>query len=450
MRCTSSTRPPANVSDAAIGVRTSARPLRRRLASLTVLRSDPELRVTGRFLLAIVVVAVLTGIAGALLTVLLHAAQHVVFGDVGRSFAEDVRDASPIRRLVGMTIAGAFVGVAWWQLRRRMTLVPVRTALADPPARLPFRSTVLDAAIQIVAVGAGASLGREGAPRQVAAALGELVGERLGLDARQRRVLLGCAAGAGLGAVYNAPVAGMLFAAEIVLVTVDYVVISSAALMSCIAVVVAWPVVGRSAIYELGAHTTASDVWVWAVLAGPACTFAGLGFSRLMHLSRQGSPQRPTKALPAHVTVAMAVVGAVAMALPGVTGNGKSVLEALVGRSGLSAGVLVALLIAKPAVTALCLRGGLVGGLITPSMATGGSLGALVAVLLGNTQGGVTMIVCAMVGAAAMLATTQHAPIMAGAFMLEISQAPPALWAPVALGVLGAWLTDRFLRHRRR
>lgn len=394
-------------------------------------------------MLAICVVGVLTGVGGAALTLLLHATQHVVFGDAGSSFAQDVRDAPPVRRLVGMTLAGVLVGLSWWQLRRRLKLVRVKAALADPLTRLPFRSTALDAVTQIVAVGAGASLGREGAPRQLAAAFGEVVSGRLGLDAQHRRVLLGAAAGAGLAAVYNAPVAGILFAVEIVLVTVDYVAIASAGLMSCIAVVVAWPVVGRSAIYELGAHTTASDVWIWAVAAGPVCAVAGRGFNALMDLARRGSPQRPTAALPVHVVGAMAVVGAVAMALPGVTGNGKSVLEALVGRSGLSAGVLVALLIAKPLVTALCLRGGLVGGLITPSMATGGSLGALVAVGLGHTHGGVTMVVCAMVGAAAMLASTQRAPIMAGVFMLEVSQAPPSLWLPVAIAVFGAWVTAK-------
>lgn len=404
---------------------------------------------TGRFVLAIVVVGILAGLGGAGLTVLLHAAQHVVFADAGSSFAEDVRAASPARRVVGMTLAGAVIGVAWWQLRLRTTLVGVRSALTDPGARLPFRSTALDAVTQIVAVGAGASLGREGAPRQLAAAFGEVVGDRLGLDQQHRRVLLGAAAGAGLAAVYNAPVAGILFTAEIVLVTVDYVALASTGLMSCIAVVVAWPVVGRSAIYELGAHGTASGVWLWAVVAGPVCAVVGRGFNLLMDLARRGSPQQPTTALPWHIVGAMAVVGAVSMALPGVTGNGKSVLEALIGRSGLSAGVLVALLVAKPLVTALCLRGGLVGGLITPSMATGGSLGALVAVGLGHTHGGdVTMVVCAMVGAAAMLASTQGAPIMAGAFMLEVSQAPPSLWLPVAIAVFGAWVTARIWQSR--
>lgn len=403
---------------------------------------------TGRFVAAIVTIGILTGIAGALLTLLLHGAQHLVFGTGGASFAEQVRLASPARRVIGMTIAGAVIGVVWWQLRRRLTVVPIRDAINDPGVRMPLRATASDTMTQIVAVGAGASLGREGAPRQLAAAVADALAGRLGLDSRHRRVLVGCAAGAGLAAVYNAPVAGVLFTAEIVLVTVDYVAIAGAALASCIAVVVAWPVVGWNAVYHLGTHRTAADVWLWAVVAGPVCTVAGIAFNRLMDAARRRDPTRPTRLLPVRVTIAMALVGAVAMALPGVTGNGKSVLEALVGRGGLSAGVLVALLFAKPLLTAACLRGGLVGGLITPSMATGGALGALVALLLGHDAGGVTMMVCAMVGAAAMLATTQHAPIMAGAFMLEVSQAPPTLWGPVALAVAGAWVTWRLVPVR--
>ncbi|GAB3498751.1 voltage-gated chloride channel family protein [Flexivirga lutea] len=386
---------------------------------------------------------VLTGVVGALLTLLLHGAQHVVFGAGGHSFAQEVRLASPARRLIGMTVAGAVIGLGWWQLRVRMRVIRVRDALGDPPVRLPLRSTTLDAIAQIVAVGAGASLGREGAPRQVAAAVAEVLCARLGLDDRHRRVLLGAAAGAGLAAVYNAPVAGVLFAAEVVLGTLDYIAVCAAALMSCIAVVVAWPVVGRDAVYQLGAHATAPNVWVWVVLAGPVCTVAGIGFNRLMEAARRGGPSRAIHLLPLRITAAMAAVGLVAMTLPGVTGNGKSVLEALVGRGGLPAGVLIALLVAKPLLTAACLRGGLTGGLITPSMATGGALGALVALGLGHDQGGLSMVVCAMVGGAAMLATTQHAPIMAGAFMLEVSQAPPTLWVPVALSVAGAWATPR-------
>ena len=75
----------------------------------------------------------------------------------------------------------------------------------------------VDAGLQVLLVGSGASLGREGAPRQFAAALGDLGTSRWALTPRDREILLACAAGAGLGAVYSVPVGGALFAARILL-----------------------------------------------------------------------------------------------------------------------------------------------------------------------------------------------------------------------------------------
>ena len=75
----------------------------------------------------------------------------------------------------------------------------------------------IDAALQVLIVGSGASLGREGAPRQFAAALGDLGTSRWALTPRDREILLACAAGAGLAAVYSVPVGGALFATAIIL-----------------------------------------------------------------------------------------------------------------------------------------------------------------------------------------------------------------------------------------
>ena len=84
---------------------------------------------------------------------------------------------------------------------------------------IPRLSMSIDAGLQVLLVGSGASLGREGAPRQLAAALGDFGTTRLALTARDREILLACAAGAGLGAVYSVPLGGALFAARILLGT---------------------------------------------------------------------------------------------------------------------------------------------------------------------------------------------------------------------------------------
>ncbi|WP_211841620.1 chloride channel protein [Rudaeicoccus suwonensis] len=408
------------------------------------------LTVTPRYLLAVVVVGLGSGVAGAALTLLLHAVQRVVFGYTGSlTFLVGVEHASPARRVIGMTIAGVIIAPAWWLLRSRRTLVSVPAALRDEQVRLPGARTTVDAVLQIVAVGAGASLGREGAPRQLAGAIAVRVGEWLALDATQRRVLLACAAGAGLGAVYNTPLAGAAFAVEILLLTTDLLQIGTAAVVSAVAVVVAWPVVSSDPTYVIGAHRVGGGSWIWAVLAGPLCWAAGRGWLALMAAAKSRDPDSPTRDLPWRMAGAMCAVGVVAIALPQITGNGKGIMQTVTGAGTIGAGLLALLVIAKPLVTALCLRGGLVGGLITPSMSTGAAIGALVSLGLGQVLGSTSMVVCAMVGAAAMLAATQHAPITAAVFMLELAHAPWQLMPPIFVAVAVVGMLEHRLPMRR-
>ena len=118
--------------------------------------------------------------------------------------ADDRRRARRLRMVDVAATDGAF---RRW-LRRSPTHRPI-----------PRLSMSIDAGLQVLLVGTGASLGREGAPRQLAAALGDFGTIRLALTARDREILLSCAAGAGLGAVYSVPLGGALFAAQILLGT---------------------------------------------------------------------------------------------------------------------------------------------------------------------------------------------------------------------------------------
>ena len=102
---------------------------------------------------------------------------------------------------------------------------------------LPFS---VDAALQVLVVGSGASLGREVAPRQFAVALGDFAtGWLKRLSARDREILLACAAGAGLGAVYAVPLGGALFAVRIMLKTWHPRALGAALITSSLAVAVA-------------------------------------------------------------------------------------------------------------------------------------------------------------------------------------------------------------------
>jgi H+/Cl- antiporter ClcA len=204
---------------------------------------------------AVVVTGVAAGVTGALLTLLLHAVQELAYGYSDEVFAIGVAQAPPGRRVLAMSAGGLLVELGWYLLRRRSGPgVPVSAAVSDPAHRLPLPSTTGDALLQITAVGCGASLGREGAPRQVAASVAGWWGRTARMPVDAQRTLIACGAGAGLAAVYNVPLAGALFTLEVMLRSAGPARVVAAVSTSAIATVVAWPVVGRHPVYEVPDH----------------------------------------------------------------------------------------------------------------------------------------------------------------------------------------------------
>ncbi|TAM89351.1 MAG: chloride channel protein [Jatrophihabitans sp.] len=386
-----------------------------------------------RFPLAAVLTGVAAGVAGIALTLLLRAVEHLTFGYTEGSLLVGVRDASPVRRVVALALAGAVVGVAWWAQRRWLRgNVSVTHALAGEP-RLPVAATIADAAIQISSAGAGASLGREGAPRQAAAAVAAWLAQRLGLDREQRRLLLACGAGAGLAAVYNVPLSGVAFTLEILLVRDRLRAFVPALVTSAVGTVVAWTVLGDRPTYHVP-HVHGGLDLLWTGLAiAPVSAAAGLAFRAVMTRCRTVAPRGRRTLL--MIPAAFAILGALGVAYPELLGNGKSLAQlALTG--GVGAGAAAALAPLKAVATAMCLRAGAIGGLLTPSFATGAALGVALAAPWSALVPGVTPGAVALLGAATMLSVTQRGPVTAVLLGLEFTHpgfaALPALVLAVA------------------
>jgi H+/Cl- antiporter ClcA len=138
-------------------------------------------------------------------------------------------------------IGGVLAGCGWW-LPRRRTSLPSLSDIIARHERIPRLTMTIDAGLQVLLVGTGASLGREDATRQFAAALGDLGTSRWSLMPGDRELLLACAAGAGLGAVYSVPIGGALFAVRILLHTWHPRAVGTALITSSLAVAVASPV----------------------------------------------------------------------------------------------------------------------------------------------------------------------------------------------------------------
>jgi len=401
-------------------------------------------RLSWQLLLAALLTGVTAGLAGTAFTWLLHAVQHLAFGHPEDTFLLGVERAGPSRRVLALAIGGMLCGVGWWLLRRRTTPhdISVTGALAGP-ARLPFGATATDAGLQLLAVGTGASLGREGAPRQVGAALASVLADRLALDHQQRRVLLAAGAGAGLAAVYNVPLSGAAFALELLLGTVAPAALVPALLASAVATVVAWPFLGNHPTYSVTSPPFSLPVLVAAALLGPVLGVLGEAFQALTTRARTRAPT----GWPVLVTVPVgfAALGALAIRYPQLLGNGKGMAQlALAGALSVSLAATLALL--KPVATAGCLRTGAIGGLLTPSFATGAALGLLAGHAWSLLWPGGPLTGYAMLGAGALLATTQRAPVTALLLTVEFTAAGPAILPALLVAVASAHYTRRRVR----
>ena len=377
------------------------------------------------FLCAVVIVGLLAGLAGLSTTLLLRFVEHLTYHYTFGSLLEAVTGSSPVRRALGPMVGGARAGLGWWVLRSR-TDVPSLSAAIASPERIRLLPFGVDAALQVLVVGSGASLGREVAPRQLAAALGDFaMGWLKRLSARDREILLACAAGAGLGAVYAVPLAGALFAVRIMLKTWQPRALGAALITSSLAVAVAsfathdqpdlhWPNLYVS--YRLIGY---------ALALAPLTLVLGLAFNRLMAAARQAALTRSWLLIPA-IAGAGLLVGVCSRWWPELPGNGRSILNLILG-DGMTLKTAAEVLVLKLLVTATFLRAGARGGLFTPALATGAAAGTLFVLTINaiaGTQFHVPAI--ALAGSAGVLAITQRAPLWAAIFVWELAR--PPLW----------------------
>ncbi|KUI14195.1 chloride ion channel protein [Mycobacterium sp. GA-1285] len=393
-------------------------------------------RRTVEFGCAIVIIGLLAGVAGAATTLLLHGVEHLTYHYSFGTLLTGVGHSSPVRRALGPMVGGALAGCGWWLLRQR-TEVPSLTAAITEPRRLPRTPLCVDAALQVLLVGSGASLGRESAPRQIAAALGDLGTTRLTLTSRDREILLACAVGAGLGAVYSVPLGGALFTASILLKTWHPRAVGAALITSSLAVAVAAPVTRLEHPLTWPDFELSPLFAFLAVTISPLAAVIGLAFARVMSAARPRVQRRSWVLVPA-VAAAGLATGVCSIWWPELPGNGRSILTVSVN-SSLTLGQAAMLLLLKPLLTAVFLHAGAVGGLITPALATGAAAGSLVALALNewadtNLHGSALSLTCA----AGVLAITQRSPAFAALFVWELAHPPYWLLVVFAIAAFAA------------
>ena len=378
------------------------------------------------------------GVGGGLVYLGLHAIQHLAFGYSEGTFLEGLLDAPPANRVIALVLAGVLGGVGWYFLRRwgsrspRHAVVSVEAAVGG--RRMPGVVTLVNAALQVIIVGLGASIGREVAPREVAAWWASWLSERAGVSARERRILVACGAGAGLAAVYNVPFGGAVFAVEILLAELSFATVLPALATSAIAALVARLVVPANPLYAVDQLPLKPQVVVWAILAGPIIGFAAVGFVRLTRLAQNHRPK--SWGILIVMPLVFAAVGVASLWLPAILGNGRSLGQLAVSAS-LPVAVALLTTVVKTAATVGTIGAGAAGGTLTPSFAIGAGVGLTLGGAWQLVWPGEPIGAFALLGAAAFLAVTMRAPLTALILVVEFTDQGPDMLAPIMLCIAG-------------
>ena len=395
---------------------------------------------TPRFWVLVVLAGIAAGLLGALMMALLFNVQYAAFGYHSGTLQHGVEQASAVRRVASLLIAGAFGGVAWYLLRRYTRGEPseIDEAVWSGDGRLSFRRCLGTSGISEVVIGMGASIGREAAPKLLGGASASVLAGWGGLSPQQRRLLVACAGGAGLAAVYNVPLAGALFTAEILIGSITLPVMLPAIACSWIATATAWIYLPHHATYiGIPDYRFTGSLMTWSLLAGPVIGLISAGYIRLIGWVSHHRA-RGTRALFAPVA-AFGILGVIGIWYPQLFGNGLDMArDAFLGVGSLA--LLLALFALKPLVTAMCLASSASGGLFTPTLSTGAVLGGALGIAWNLAWPGSPSGAFAMVGAAAMIGAAMQAPLSGLALVLELTHSGFGLMVPMMAATLIATL----------
>lgn len=336
-----------------------------------------------------------------------------------------------VRLLLVPAIGGLLVGllVYFWAREAKGHGVPeVMEAVALRGGRIRPRVALVKALASSVCIGSGGSVGREGPIVQIGSAIGSALGQALNFSNDRIRSLVACGAAGGIAATFNAPIAGAIFAIEVILGRVHTLYFGAVVISAVVADVVAQALGGEGRAFDIPEYALKSpwELPLYALLGVVAAVLA-VGYSRGLYLIEDlwDRVRGPEWIRPAMGGILLGVVGIVSFKVEGfprVFGVGyDSISDALLGRLTLQ--VAIALLLFKMAATWITLGSGGSGGIFAPSLFMGAMLGASFGSVANTLWPALTAPpgAYALVGMAAFFSGAAHAPITAILILFEMT-----------------------------
>ncbi len=358
--------------------------------------------------------------------------------------------------ILAPTIAGLLVGWInnrWLPVTEERVIPGVIEALAERGGKISFRKASGEFVANILSVGSGASMGREAPTVALGASLSSLLGQWLGLSEKQMRTLIGCGVAGGIAASFNAPIAGVLFALEVILADYAIATFTPIVMSAVIATVITRAELGNFPMFTIPEFRLVSS---WEI---PAYIVLGMFCGLLAAIIVKGVPTARHMyekyiAFPiARPAVAGLLLGLCALMIPEIMSIGYGTVDGILlenVETKLFASpvplmlFLVVLLVMKMLTSIICSGGKFGGGMIGPSVFIGATAGAL----LGSVAhawfptGTESYGAYALVACGAMVAATIQAPMSSILMIFELSN-DYHIMVPLMTACVVAALTKR-------
>ena len=365
-------------------------------------------------------------------------AAFIPFGDIERFEAL----STPVR--FALPIAGAVViGGAFQWLRhgtRRVGVIHVMERLQYHEGHLPWRNLLVQFLGGALALISGQSVGREGPSIHLGAGVASLSGQWLRLPNNSIRTLVACGTAAAIAASFNTPLAGVIFAMEVVMMEYTIAGFTPVILAAVAATILSRIVFGSAAVFyvpqlDLGSMWDLPYILLMGVCLGALSAYfvaAIRFFARLASRVPVGGA----------IVIAGVFVGVIAIEVPAVLGMGYDTVNAAI-LGDVAVGALVLILFAKLVASSACIAVGIPGGLIGPTIVMGAMVGGVFAYgaeYLPGLSSAHGLFV--MLGMGAMMSAALQAPLAGLLTLLELT-ANPHLILPAMIAVVSANMTAR-------
>ena len=390
---------------------------------------DRTIRVMRSEQMLVALLAVITGLAAGFGGIAFRHAidlfQAVFFGSPTPHLASYAADLAWWHVLLAPAVGGLLIGAfRRWLVpgRRYQAVAEVIEAATLKGGRIRLRDGLVAAVGSAATLGMGGSAGREGPVVHLGATVASVIAQALGLRRSAAMTLLGCGVAAAIAASFNAPIAGVFFALEVVVGHYGLTAFAPVVLASIMGTIVTRVHFGDYPAFILDSHVIVS-FWEIPAFALLGILSALIAWAFMASIFAVEDTMRHLR-IPPLVSPALGglAVGAIAIALPEVLGVGYEATDlALHGKLAFS--LLVALAIAKTLATALTLGSGFSGGVFSPSLFVGAMAGAAFGVIAAAAvpEGASEVSTYAIVGMASVAGAVLDAPISTLLIVFELT-----------------------------